>query len=354
MTRLRPIVLALLLVAGAIGQQTVAPSERLRAFDRVTADSIRGHLSFLSSDLLEGRNTPSRGLDIAAEYIAGQFRRYGLEAPYEGTYFQESPIRNRRTGELTGTAKNVIGVIRGSDPALRDTCVLITAHYDHLGVNPNLEGDQIFNGANDNASGTTGVIELAAAFATMDPKPKRSIVFIAFQGEERGLLGSRHYAENPLFPIEKTVAMINLEQIGRTDDSEGPRIGAASMTGFDFSDVGPIFAEAAKAVGARIEMHPQHSASYFARSDNVALAMLGVPAHTICTAFHFAEYHAPGDHWEKIDAVNMRLIVRAIGAGVLAIADSEREPRWNENNPRAARYLEAWRERRKDLVPLAR
>ena len=111
--------------------------------------------------------------------------------------------------------------------------------------------DKIFNGANDDGSGTVSVIEIAAALSKLKQRPKRSIVFMTVFGEEKGLLGSRYYGRHPIFPIEKTVADVNLEQIGRTDDSEGPQVGTCAMTGFDFSDVGEIFKAAGDLVGIK-------------------------------------------------------------------------------------------------------
>jgi Zn-dependent M28 family amino/carboxypeptidase len=128
-----------------------------------------------------------------------------------------------RGSDTPQKVRNVIGVLRGSDPALKDTFIIVSAHYDHLGINTNLEGDQIFNGANDDGSGTVSVIELATSLSTLKEKPKRSIVFMTFYGEERGLLGSTYYGKNPIFPLAKTVAAINLEHMGRTDDVEGKR-----------------------------------------------------------------------------------------------------------------------------------
>ena len=132
-------------------------------------------------------------------------------------------------------------------PALRETYVILTAHYDHLGIGPdNGSGDRIFNGANDDGSGTASVIEIASALSTLKPRPRRSLVFVAFYGEEHGLVGSRYYVEHPVVPLEKTVADINLEQVGRTDDSDGPRVSAATVTGYDYSDVGALLHRAAR------------------------------------------------------------------------------------------------------------
>jgi Zn-dependent M28 family amino/carboxypeptidase len=236
----------------------------------------------------------------------------------------------------------VIGLLRGSDPILRDSYVLLSAHYDHLGIRPDLAGDNILNGANDDGSGTVSVIELASALATLKQRPKRSIVFMTFFGEEKGLLGSRYYGRHPVFPIDKTVADINLEQVGRTDSSEGPQIANASLTGFDYSDVGTMLETAGKLTGIKVYKHEQNSDAFFDRSDNQALADQGVPAHTVCTAFVYPDYHGVGDHWEKIDYANMEKVDRMVALALVMIANNSEVPKWNEANPKAARYVKAW------------
>ena len=147
--------------------------------------------------------------------------------------------------------------------------------------------DKIFNGANDDGSGTVSVIEIAEALAALNPHPKRSILFVTFFGEERGLLGSRYYGRHPLVPLEKTIADLNLEQIGRTDATNGPQIGTASITGYDFSELPRILADAGKITGVKVYKDEQASDPYFARSDNQALADVGIPAHTLCVAFDY-------------------------------------------------------------------
>ncbi len=316
--------------------------ERNAILNRISAQSLRGHLSFIASDMLEGRGTPSRGLDLAAEYIAAQFRRCGLEPLGDDAYFQTTTL-TARGSDKPEKVRNVIGVLRGSDPALKETYILVTAHYDHLGVRGTDAGRVVYNGANDDGSGTVSVIELASALSAGKVRPKRSIVFITFFGEERGLLGSRYYATHPVVPIAATIADVNLEQVGRTDDLEGPRVACASMTGLDFSDLGTVFQVAGKAVGVDVTKHPRYSDAFFAASDNQAIADMGVPAHSLCTAFMFPDYHRPGDHWEKVDYDNMAKVDRMVALGLLVIADSRAAPRWNPANPKAARYLAAWK-----------
>lgn len=358
------------------------------ALDLISADSLRGHLSFIAADLLEGRNTPSRGLEIAAEYIAAQFRRAGLEAAGDASgesYFQTSewivgPMVNnsvelsvddgkqkmrarpdqlaalginieQKAESTTGNSekqvvklRNVIGLLRGVDPALRDSYVIVSAHYDHIGARPMGEGDRINNGANDDGSGTVSVIELASALASLKQRPKRSLVFIAWFGEEKGLQGSRYYSRHPIFPLEKTVAMVNLEHLGRTDDSEGQKLDSATLTGFDYTDLGPIFKAAGEKTGVNVYKHEKNSDAFFGRSDNQALADQGVPAHTLCVAFIFPDYHNVGDHWEKIDYVNLAKVNRMIALALLTIANNAEAPKWNEANPKTERYVKAWKQ----------
>ena len=340
-----------------------------------TASMLRSHVEFLASDDMKGRPCPSPTCDLAADYIRSQFIGAGLETQFQTTrelveikrgdatvtptelklspqsLLFDFPVRIdehdkitsrfgglslEKTGELEpiytakGTVRitnvptglrNVIGLLKGSDPILKDTYVLLTAHYDHIGVKDQGDGDTIFNGANDNASGVSALIEIARAIARSPNRPLRSIVFMAFFGEERGLVGSRYYARYPVFPIDRTYAQINLEQLGRTDDSEGPRIKAATLTGWDRSDVGRILAAAAAPFGIRIYKHPKFSEEFFERSDNEALAKLKVPAHTLSVAYEFPDYHAVGDEPEKLDYANMTALSRGVRAGVLRLAN---------------------------------
>ncbi len=238
--------------------------------------------------------------------------------------------------------KNVAGLLRGPDPALKDTYILVTAHYDHIGLGTPMKGDAIYNGANDDGSGTVSVVEVASALATLKERPKRSILFVRFFGEEHGLMGSKYYGRHPLVPVAQTVADVNLEQVGRTDDNEGPRVSGASLTGMDYSDVGKIFAAAGEVEGVKVTRHPRNSDAFFGASDNQAMADLGVPAHTLCTAFMFPDYHGAGDHWDKIDYVNMAKIDRVVARAILTIAQDPEPPKWDASNPKTNRYVKAY------------
>jgi Zn-dependent M28 family amino/carboxypeptidase len=185
------------------------------------------------------------------------------------------------------------------------------------------------------------VIELARALS--GAKPKRSILFMTFFGEERGLLGSRYYGQHPLVPIASTVAQLNLEQIGRTDATNGPQIKGANVTGFDFSDLPAKLAQAAQVAGVRIWKDAASSDAYFGRSDNQSLADLGIPAHTLSVAYDFPDYHKVSDTADKIDYANMAVVNRGISLGLLDVASSTVAPKWNESYAPAQKYVEAAR-----------
>jgi Zn-dependent M28 family amino/carboxypeptidase len=170
-------------------------------------------------------------------------------------------------------SSNVIGKLEGSDPTLKNEYVVYTAHWDHLGRDPKLTGDQIFNGALDNASGTAALIEIAEAFTKLATPPKRSILFLAVTAEEKGLLGAKYYAENPLYPLNKTLANINMDgvnQWGRTTD--------ITMVGDDNSTLIDLLREAATSQKRTVNPDPESEKGFYYRSDHFEFAKQGVPA----------------------------------------------------------------------------
>lgn len=335
-------VLGFTVIGGFLGQlvgQSAALTPRMRIVSaHITAKSLRGNLSFLASDLLEGRNTPSRGLDTAAEYIAAQFRKLDLEPAAGDDYFQTVTLYP--DDPASPTARNVAAILRGSDPKLKDTYVMLTSHYDHIGM-AETGDDRIFNGANDDASGTASVIEVAGALASLHPRPKRSVLFILFCGEEKGLRGSRYYTAHPLVPLGQTIAQVNLEQVGRTDATEGMKVGVANVTGFDFSGVVPVLVAAGRRVGVKIVKDAASSSKYFERSDNGPIARAGIPAHTLSVAYEFPDYHGLGDEWQKIDYENMAKVDQAVGIAMLNLSSALTPPRWNSTDPATQSYLDA-------------
>jgi hypothetical protein len=490
-------VLAAILVGAGVAQ-TVSLYQQIS--DRLTANGLSADVSFLASDALEGRDTPSKGLDIAAEYVAAQFRRAGLEPGGDDGYFQtaefasvtpnmegleftlevggqilhasreslgvqvgaaldlsqagvfklvstdtaardgltpgqlkgkvllleipagpaqsttggrgtaavggamlqaaaraeaalvvavrltpqtqitsqipqlrdlssgvqpvisvtddvvHAAVAAIKSGPMQGTVsahveaptavpvklRNVVGVLRGSDPMLKDTVVALTGHYDHLGIRGTGPGDHIFNGANDDASGTSSVIEIANALSGLPSRPKRSLIFIALFGEERGDLGSHYYVQHPIFPLAKTIADVNLEQLGRTDENgEGRKLGQFNLTGFDYTNMLATFRNCGEMTGIKVVKDEARSDPYFSRSDNAAFASAGVPSTTLSVTYAFSDYHGAGDEWPKLDYENMVKVDRTIALAAYQMADSTEEPHWNAENPKTASYRQA-------------
>jgi hypothetical protein len=342
----------------AHSQQPLGPNADLRqALTAITPASLRGDLSFLSSDALAGRYTPSAGLDVAANFIASRFRASDLDAPVDGTYFQNADLTaylkaksNKHVIPTDGPVqcKNVIGILRGSDPVLRNTYIIVSAHYDHIGTlktasgltseKPTSDDDEIYNGANDDGSGTVSVVALAKAFANLRERPKRSIIFMTFCGEELGLLGSRYYTEHPVVPLKQTIADINLEQVGRSDGDIAR--GSASLTGFGFTNLGALFEHAAASYGIRI-YGDKRGDKYFPASDNYSFAKYGFPDSTLCTAFEFPDYHGLKDEWGKIDYFQMADLDKLTAEVIWTLANSKTAPSWNANNEKTKNFRDA-------------
>ncbi len=217
---------------------------------------------------------------------------------------------------------NVIGLIRGSDEALADEAIIFTAHLDHIGFQPGLP-DPVFNGADDDASGVTGVLMLAKAFGALKQKPKRTVIFMAFWGEEKGLLGSKQYTSKPTWPLDKIVANINLEMIGRP---EGGAHNKCWMTGWDQSNLGSELARGAKRVGVEVFNHPRFSAMLYRASDNFSFVKKGVIAHSFSAGSMHSDYHQVTDHWQKLELKHMTQVIRGVFAGSLPLADGEWTP----------------------------
>ena len=317
------------------------PSSGAASSAGVTERDVRRLLGALSDDSLEGRMTATRGSARAARVIAAEMRRIGLEPAGDSGFFQRVPIALMPGGQRARPvlleslaqldtmpaaqrppAVNVVGVLRGSDPAVRDSAVLIDAHYDHLGIGRPVNGDSIYNGADDDASGVVAVLEIARALSA-GPRPRRTVIFATTTGEEVGLLGTRWYLRHPIVPIAQMSANLEIEMIGRPDSLAGGR-GRAWLTGFERSTMGESFARAGLPIGADKRLDQQ----FFERSDNIAFARLGVPAHTLSSYNMHADYHQPSDDLAHVDIPHMTAVIRAGAAAARLLADGV-APHWN-------------------------
>jgi hypothetical protein len=231
------------------------------------------------------------GLDAAARMIDADLVPRSKALPGATVDYEEHLARNRRT------VRNVVGILRGADATLAKEAVVFGAHYDHVGLGGRLSAapertGEIHNGADDNASGTSSIMEIARAAATERERFPRTLVFVAFAGEERGLLGSEYYAANPAVPIENTVAMLNLDMVGRSR-------GAVDVSGLEAAPSLETDFKAATKTVPDLDIRRQGPGA--GRSDDANFLDRGVPAINFFTGFH-PDYHRPGDDWEKIDA----------------------------------------------------
>ncbi len=218
--------------------------------------------------------------------------------------------------------RNVIGVLPGSDPELSKQAILFSAHLDHLGANPNV-GDGIFNGADDDASGCTAVITLADAFGALPEHPKRSLLFMTFWGEEMGLLGSKEFAAKPSWPLDKIVANVNIEMIGRPEPGARGKIWA---TGWNESNLGSLMGAAAIGSGGEIFEHPKFSAMLYRSSDNWSFVQKGVIAHSFSAGSLHEDYHKPDDEWDRLEIPHMTSVIRTLFISSLPLANGEVTP----------------------------
>lgn len=228
------------------------------------------------------------------------------------------------------TAPNTVGILPGSDPALRDQYIVFSAHMDHVGVGRPVAGDSIYNGADDDASGTAAVLELAEAFSMLAPGPKRSLIFLTVSGEEKGLWGSEYFGAHPPVPIEQMVANVNIDMIGRNWRDTVVAIGR------EHSDLGATLDRVAAAhpeLDMTVIDDPWPEENFYFRSDHYNFAKRGVPILFFFTGTH-EDYHRPGDHVEKIDAEKEARIVRLIFYLGLEIANAAAKPEWDPESYR--------------------
>ena len=293
----------------------------------ITEDVLRRHVSVIAHDSMRGRVTPSRGLDRTAAYIASQFARFELRPLGDnGTFIQHYPIPN----DNRARAPNVVGMVEGSDPALKGQYLVFSAHMDHVGIGHPVAGDSIYNGADDNASGTAAVLALAEAFARAKERPRRSIIFLTVSGEEEGLWGSAYFASHSPVPIDSIVADLNIDMIGRNWRDTIVAIGR------EHSDLGPTLARIA---AAHPELHmatiddPWPNENFYYRSDHFNFARRGVPALFFFSGTH-ADYHEPDDEIEKIDFEKETRIVRLLYYFGSEVANAADKPKWQPDSYR--------------------
>jgi hypothetical protein len=293
----------------------------------ITEDMLRKHISVIADDSMRGRATPSRELEKTAAYIAAHFERLGLRPlGNDSSFIQYYPLPTERTSR----APNVVGMVEGSDTALRREYIVFSAHMDHVGVGAPVNGDSIYNGADDNGSGTAAVMALAEAFARAKERPRRSIIFLTVSGEERGLWGSAFFASHPPVPIDSIVADLNIDMVGRNWRDTIVAIGK------EHSDLGAGVERVAAAHG-ELRLHPIDdpwpNEQFYFRSDHYNFARRGVPALFFFSGTH-ADYHGPDDEVNKIDFEKEMRVARLLYYFGIEVANASARPAWNPESRR--------------------
>jgi Zn-dependent M28 family amino/carboxypeptidase len=313
----------LVLSAVPISAQDVedGPSERKRFRPMIEAHEVRPHVEFLASDELRGR----RGRDAlkAAEYLRAHFERLELQPLFsDGDYFQSIPGPPRDDGTETRYGQNVGAWLPGSDPKLRDEFIVVSAHYDHLGV----RGGEIHPGADDNASGTSMLLEVAEEFAALQPSPKRSMVFIGFDLEERLLWGSRWFASHPPWPIEQIKLFTTADMIGR------------SLGDLPLNTVFVLGSEHGSGLDATLDEIGEPEGLTTARmgidligtrSDYGPFRDRKIPFLFFSTGEH-PDYHKPTDLPDRINYEQVAAVSSLIFRVTQTVADADTTPEWDE------------------------
>ncbi|MBJ59810.1 MAG: peptidase M28 [Flavobacteriales bacterium] len=295
----------------------------------IVVEDLQRHIYILASDSLQGRETGKPGQKMAANYISNFFKEIGIPPYKNNSYFQKFKVKTvKRYGKWKWDKKgvlekilnnnyikgeNIIGFIEGSD--LKDQIVVITAHYDHLGTKDSL----IYNGADDNGSGTVAIMEIAEAFMLAKKEgngPRRSILIMPVSAEEKGLLGSKYYAENPIYPLENTIANLNVDMIGRIDDyHDNPNyvylIGSDRLS-TELHDI----SESVNDKYINLELDYRYNDvedpnRYYYRSDHYNFAKNNIPVIFYFNGVH-DDYHKPSDTIEKIHFPKVEKISRYI------------------------------------------
>ena len=315
--------------------------ENLTYANSINNTDLYKHIEVLSSDSLEGRETGKPGQKMAAEYIANQFKKIGIPPYKRKTYYQKFKVKSERhickcddcdltffkrifKANQTIRGENVLGYIEGSD--LKDELLIITAHYDHLGKHDSL----IFNGADDDASGVSAALEIAEAFMLAKKEgngPRRSILIMPVSGEEKGLLGSRYYTDNPIYPLESTVANLNIDMIGRLDDWHDNGnyvylIGSDRLS-YDLHDLNEKINNEYIGIDLDYRFNDKDDPNrYYYRSDHYNFAKNNIPVIFYFNGVH-EDYHKPSDTIEKLDFDKINTITKLIFLTAWEIANRD-------------------------------
>lgn len=311
---LTPFILVGAATPDLLGQECPDPSQ-ITAGHQGAIATVR----YLADDALGGRLAGSPEERCAGDYIAQRFAALGLKpAGANGTYFQEFELASVVNPHAPkGTGRNILALLEGSDPQLKNEYVIVGAHYDHLGQGlfgstSKEQQPAIHNGADDNASGVAAMLDIAERMVK-GRRPARTVVFMAFSGEESGLLGSAYFANNPTFPLTSAKAMMNLDMVGRL--GQGPLIVYGIGTAAEWEK---LVSDAA----AREKVSVTLQTDGYGASDHTSFYLKDIPVLHFFTNVH-GDYHNPGDDWEKIDAAGMKKVSAIVTALASQVANKQ-------------------------------
>lgn len=279
----------------------------------ITAADVGTWIAALADDSMRGRQTPSPEIERAAATIARHFAAAGLRPLFGLSWTQDYPVPKSATGEL---APNVGAWREGRDTQVRDEYVLYVAHMDHVGVGTPVGGDSIYNGADDNASGTSALLEIAEALAALDPAPRRSMIVLLVSGEEHGFWGSQYFVNTPPVPIGSIVAVFNLDMVSRNQPD------TMRVAGMSVSTLGDAVAAAA---AAHPEDHLAVRDGPDGLSDHIPFAAEGVPWLLFFAGLH-ADYHRPSDEPPNSDPDKAARVARLAFRTGVAVANAPGRP----------------------------
>lgn len=281
-------------------------TEISKYFSSISTESLRANLTVIASDEMEGRDTGSEGQKKAGRYIIDFYKKNGIGFPKGAKdYYQHVPaaFMNAKHDEGLGDSENIWAFIEGSEKP--DEIVVVSAHYDHVGI----KNGEVYNGADDDGSGTVAIMEMALAFQKAKNKghgPKRSILILHMTGEEHGLHGSRFYSENPLFPLANTVADVNIDMIGRRDKFHADSNNYVYLIGSDYlsTDLYNVCEEVNKkyhllTIDYKYNDKKDPNRFYY-RSDHYNFAKNGIPSVFLFNGTH-ADYHKASDEIGRIE-----------------------------------------------------
>ena len=307
--------------------QNLAINSKSELKVEISDRDILEHIKYLSSDELEGRYPGSKGSDLAIDYIATDYKRSRLSSLGSDDYLQFFDFTNQQGEKIK--IPNVVGMIPGT--TLKDEYIVIGAHFDHLGYGGahsgslEMNSSAIHNGADDNASGIAGMLELASKLSSERKKIKRSLIFIAFNAEEQGIFGSKYFVKNSPVNTSNIITMINLDMIGRLNNL------SLNISGTGTS---PLFNNILDKISKKHYLNINKNPEGFGPSDHSSFYSNNIPVLFFFTGGH-SDYHKPSDDWNKINSSGQKKIVDMIYDVVLEIDNNTKRPKFTEAGPKS-------------------